>query len=197
LLSVIELVELEATKQAVLSTAPLYAWHDLQSDSTLLPKSPGFYAWFFTDPPDEVPIGDCCARDRAYLVYLGIASSKRSLRDRVREHFTMNAEGSTLRKSLGCLLEEKLSTVLTRIGSRRTFSARETALTQWMQTHGRVVWFQMRNPERIENQLVTLPLPPLNLDQNEAHPFHRKLKEIRSRARQRADAAARSGFAGR
>lgn len=186
-----DLPDSEEASRELLSGAPLFTWQDLELDSRLPPRRAGVYAWFFTDPPDAVPTSDCIVRDGAYLFYVGIASDKRKgLYSRVREHFTLNAEGSTLRRSLGCLLEEKLGTVLVRAGSRRTFGPGESALTAWMQAHARVAWFPMENPERIERRLIASLLPPLNLDQNETHPFHRPLTEIRRRARRRADAAA-------
>jgi hypothetical protein len=190
-LQTMDLADSEEAKRVLLSGAPLYAWQDLELDSTLPPRRAGVYAWFFTHPPDRVPISDCIARDGAYLLYVGIASDKRKgLYSRVREHFTLNAEGSTLRKSLGCLLEEKLGTVLVRAGSRRTFGPQELALTAWMQAHARVAWFPIESPERIERRLIDSLRPPLNLNQNETHPFHKTLTEIRRRAHRRADAAA-------
>ncbi len=186
-----DLADLEDARHALLSGTPLYAWQDLELNSTLPPRRAGVYAWFFANPPNAVPTSDSMVRDGAYLLYVGIASDKRNgLHSRVREHFTSNAAGSTLRMSLGCLLEEKLGTVLVRAGLRRTFGPRESALTEWIRAHARLSWFPMDNPEHIERRLIASLLPPLNLDQNETHPFHPILTQIRLRARQRADVAA-------
>lgn len=117
--------------------------------------------------------------------------SKQNLRKRIRYHFKGNAEGSTLRLTLGCLLEEELGTILSRVGSgrRRTFAAQEAALTTWLQQHARVSWIVEDEPEQLEKYLMSSLLLPLNLDQNKNHPFYRELSELRRRARERADAA--------
>ena len=53
----------------------------------------------------------------------GDLSSQQTLRQRLRTHYAGNAEGSTLRKTLGCLLAEELGIQLRRVGSgnRKTF----------------------------------------------------------------------------
>lgn len=38
----------------------------------------------------------------------GKAPSKQNIRSRLRTHYTGNAEGSTLRKTLGCLMSDQL-----------------------------------------------------------------------------------------
>ena len=58
------------------------------------------------------------------LLYIGIApdkaskpNSRQSLLHRIRYHYQGNAEGSTLRRTLGVLLEEKSGFPLRRVGS--------------------------------------------------------------------------------
>ena len=187
--------EREAAADLLVNKAALYAWHDLVLNAALPPALPGVYAWFFTEPPEVVPTSGCIKRDGAYLLYVGISPgrtpSAQNLRTRIRYHFRGNAEGSTLRLTLGCLLELKLGTILRRVGSgrRRTFGPQEAALTNWLQQHARVSWIVHETPERLESHLIKSLLLPLNLDQNKSHLFNRDLTEVRRRARERADAA--------
>ena len=52
------------------------------------------------------------------------------MRERIRYHYQGNAEGSTLRLTLGCLLSEELDIELQRVGSgkRMTFAEGEGIL---------------------------------------------------------------------
>ncbi len=95
---------------AELLRAQLYAWSDLQGNPQLPPRTPGVYGWFFRTAPTGVPCEGCLTRDSFTLLYVGISPgrdvSTQNLRSRVRYHFRGNAEGSTLRLTLGCLLEQ-------------------------------------------------------------------------------------------
>jgi hypothetical protein len=186
--------ECEVAADFLVNKAALYTWNDLDSNSGVPPALPGVYAWFFTEPPESVPVSGCIKRDEAPLLYVGISPgrtpSAQTLRTRIRYHFMGNAEGSTLRLTLGCLLEPKLGTVLRRVGSgrRRTFGPQEAALTCWIRLHARVSWVVYEQPELLERHLISALQLPLNLDQNKNHTFHRDLSEIRRLARKRADA---------
>jgi hypothetical protein len=72
------------------------------------------YAWYFRDFLPASVTADCIRFGELRLLYVGIspsapptngkAPSKQSLWHRIRYHYRGNAEGSTLRLSLGCLL---------------------------------------------------------------------------------------------
>ncbi len=96
-----------------------------------VPQESGAYAWFFKDVPAIVPTEGCVAKDGLTLLYVGISpdkvgkpNSKQSLRKRITNHYRGNAEGSTLRRSLGVLLTEQSDFPLRRVGSgkRMTFT---------------------------------------------------------------------------
>lgn len=114
--------------------------------------------------------------------------SRQTLRSRIRYHFRGNAEGSTLRLTLGCLLEDELGTVLRKVGSgkRRTFADAEATLTEWMAQNARVSWVETDDPVALEEHLIKTLVLPLNLDQNDHSAFHARLSEIRRKARERA-----------
>lgn len=165
-----------------------------------VPRAPGVYAWFFTQIPASVPTAGCIVRHGRTLLYFGIApkapskngrpASARTLRDRIRQHMRGNAYGSTLRRTLGCLLAGKLGIELRRVGSgkRTTFtSAGEEELSKWMGENAYVCWIETQNPWKIESELINSLSLPLNLEHNRSHPFHPTLTALRRAARQRAD----------
>jgi hypothetical protein len=77
-----------------------------------VPASPGVYAWYFAELPPGLSTEGCISRGNLSLLYVGIspkrptvdggAPSRQTLRSRVRYHYRGNAEGSTLRLTLGC-----------------------------------------------------------------------------------------------
>jgi hypothetical protein len=129
------------------------------------------------------------------LLYVGIAPkappvngkapSKTSLRQRVTYHLKGNAQGSTLRLTLGCLLANRLGIQLQRVGNgkTRTFTnPGEQRLDAWMADHARVVWVATDQPWQLEEKLITDLSLPLNLAGNSAQPYCKTLKAIRSAA---------------
>jgi hypothetical protein len=82
--------------------------------------------------PLGVPTKGCHHTLNHKLLYVGIAPkqtcrattklSVRTLRDRLDDHFRGNAEGSTLRLTLGCLLSDLLGIQLRRVDSGRRFT---------------------------------------------------------------------------
>jgi hypothetical protein len=158
-----------------------------------IPARHGVYAWWFDVVPDGVPVDGCLTRTGWTLLYVGISPkrpsangrppSRQNVRTRVGYHFRGNAEGSTLRLTLGVLLGLELRRVGS--GTRRTFSAQEAVLSQWMADHARVSFVEHPEPWLLEERLIAeLPLP-LNLDQN-THPFRPVLSALRSAAKARA-----------
>ncbi len=165
-----------------------------------IPSSSGVYAWYFDEVPPGVPIEGCNQLGSRFLLYVGIspreaprnggAPSKQSIRTRVRYHFRGNAEGSTLRLTLGCLLSDVLGIQLRRVGSgtRLTFSEGEAALSEWMGRHAAVCWVATEEPWALEAQLIGRLVLPLNLDQNTNGTFRKALSQVRAKQRERARA---------
>ena len=163
-------------------------------------RSPGVYAWYFRNLPPNIPTTGCTSIGEFHLLYVGIspsapptngkAASKQSLLHRVRYHMRGNAEGSTLRLSLGCLLADQLGIELRRVGSgnRFTFSAGEQRLSEWMDENARVAWNVVEEPWKLEEKLISTLHLPLNLDQNAGNEFFPVLSGLRKAARVRARA---------
>jgi hypothetical protein len=170
---------------------------EVLSTASPVPKSAGVYAWYFRNFPAEIPSGGCLQFKDLTLLYVGIAPSEpkngkapseKTLFDRVRFHYGGNAEGSTLRLSLGCLLSTRLSIELRRVGDgkRFTFAEGEQRLSEWMAENAFVVWMECAEPWNVETRLISAICVPLNLSQNTTHPFHRVLSLRRKAAKSRA-----------
>jgi hypothetical protein len=183
---------LEELAQRLAYTSPMYAWPELQESTMLPPRRSGIYGWFFDTIPPGVPSDNCVRRGGRTLLYVGISptspSSEETLRSRIRFHFSGNAEGSTLRRTLGCLLQRRLGTVLRRVGSgtRITFASREAALSRWMARHAAVAWVELPRPGVLETHLLAMYKVPLNLEGN-THPFCSQLRVLRAKACRRAN----------
>jgi hypothetical protein len=108
-----------------------------------------------------------------------------------RTHYRGNAEGSTLRRTLGCLLASTLNIKLRRVGSgtRYTFTSRgEQVLDQWMDQHAFVTWVEAKAPWEIEKKLLSSGLNlPLNVDGNPSQDAVAVICAARLKARSLAD----------
>ena len=176
----------ETTPQADwLMQGRLYTRAEVLARPSPVPRSAGVYAWWFHGLPN-VPTTGCIERDGWHLLYVGISPRQPSAADqsgtnglyyRIRNHYQGNAEGSTLRLSLGCLLGLGLRRVGS--GTRMTFSAGEATLSEWMAGHARVCWLACADPWRVEETLIREISLPLNLDQNRTHAFHMSLATLR------------------
>lgn len=183
----------------LLEPAHLWSRSEVRCRPSPAPRLPGIYAWYFLLAPPGVSTGDCHKARGATLLYVGIAPkpppangsppSRRTLCSRLRDHFSGNAEGSTLRLTLGCLLAESLEIELRRVGSghRRTFADGERRLTEWIERNARVCWMPVEQPWKIEDHLISMLSLPLNLRGNERHSFHPVLSGIRRDQRHRAN----------
>jgi hypothetical protein len=157
----------------LLRPTKLWTCTDLLARPCPVPASAGVYAWFFDWCPQGVPIEGLVRSNGFVLLYVGISpkppnavgtASRQTLRSRLRYHFRGNAEGSTLRLSLGCLLSQNLGIELRRVGSgrRMTFGAGERVLSDWLERTARVAWLACDQPWRIEKHIIRSVSLPLN-----------------------------------
>ena len=106
---------MDQTLQALTKPIKLYSRREIMKNRKIIEKKPGIYAWYFKAVPKNVPTTNCIKHDIYTMLYVGISpkkpskTGKRNLQARIKEHYNGNAYGSTLRKTLGCLLEEKLN----------------------------------------------------------------------------------------
>jgi hypothetical protein len=162
-----------------------------------VPAKPGLYAWFFKDIPLQVPVSECITWLGLTLLYVGLSPSEpalssgkisqQNLKKRIRNHYRGNAYGSTLRLTLGCLLRETLSIRLQKVGKNNLhFAYGEKILSDWMAENAFVAWIVQDEPWFLEKCLIEKVKPPLNLKDNESHPFFSTLSHIRQSCRDEA-----------
>lgn len=183
--------------ERLLSPAKLGSREEVLGRPSPVPKAAGVYAWYFKTVPGDIDVGDCHIFGGMPMLYVGIAPkkpyadgrrSKSTLHQRVRYHYRGNAEGSTLRMTLGVVLSESLGIELRRVGGgrRRTFSEGELKLSAWMGENAFVCWLGDQEPWSLEEYLIARYDVPLNLDQNQRNRFHPELSAARKAAKQRA-----------
>lgn len=180
---------------SILFPTCVYSRLDLQEDPSIIPAENGIYFWWIKNLPDIVPLDNCVKYGEYHLVYSGISpdkkgkpNSKSTLRTRIRTHYFGNAEGSTLRRTLGILLAEQSGFPLRRVGSgnRMTFThLGEQWLDEWMEKNTRVSWILDPEPWVIEVNTFKTVLLPLNLKGNK-HSFKSTLSNFRKGAIQQA-----------
>ena len=182
--------------------SPATTWRrvDVLSRPSPVPARAGIYGWWFDELPARIDADNCRRFESRVLLYTGISPkrpptngrppSKSHLRQRIETHYAGNAEGSTLRKTLGCLLAERLGLQLRRVGSgtRRTFVEGERGLSQWMAQHAFVSWIVRDRPWELEDQLIATLDLPLNLEGNSRNAFHAELTQVRARCVAQANA---------
>jgi hypothetical protein len=170
----------------------LWSRADIFEKPCPVPRASGLYAWYFKDIPPQVPTTGCITKNGLTLLYIGISPStqpsKRNLYSRIRYHMRGNASGSTLRFTLGCLLNITIGIRLQPTGrtKRLTFGEGELTLSDWLEQNAYVAWVVREEPWLLENDLISKARPPLNLRGNEQHPFYPILKKIRREARETA-----------
>lgn len=172
----------------------LWSRSEVLAKESPVPREGGLYAWYFQDIPSLVPVDTCISTHGKWLLYSGIspkappkngkAPSKENLWTRVRYHFRGNAEGSTLRLTLGVLLGFELRRVGS--GKRMTFAHDEVKLSEWLEHNAFVTWITHTEPWELETEVIKTYSLPLNLDQNRQHPFHATLSRLRREAKQNA-----------
>lgn len=184
------------TKQYV--EARIYSRSEVLTRPSPVPQEPGVYGWWFREIPAGIDVQQCVSRDGLTLLYAGISPkepprngrgpSKEALRSRIQTHYTGNAEGSTLRRSLGCLLSLQLGIELRRYGSgtRMHFGFGEKELSRWMDGNAFVSWLAMPQPWLFEEEILGQLDLPLNLDKNKHNAFHPNLTKARAEAARRA-----------
>lgn len=193
----------------LLQPSRLWSRAEILSDPSPIPRSAGVYAWYFREIPPEVPADGCLMSHGLTLLYIGISPrapsrngrhiSGQTLNRRIRDHMRGNAEASTLRLTLGCLLSTRLGIELRRVRSRAsahrdsdryryTFTKPgEVTLNDWLERNAFVAWMVNSKPWKIEEALIRTVSVPLNLDQNLHHSFLAILSDRRKVAKQLAN----------
>lgn len=118
--------EIDRVRGVITQPARVWSRSEVLSKPSPVPASSGVYGWFFRDLPAPIETADCIKHEDLTLLYIGISPKKPSaygtpsaqtLRTRIRQHYSLNAAGSTLRLTLGSLLAESIGIELRRVGS--------------------------------------------------------------------------------
>lgn len=149
----------------------------------------GVYGWYFDVPLPGIPDKNYIQYDGWTLLYVGIAEDE-GLIDRLRiQHLKGNAFGSTLRRSIGCLLSDQLQLRLYRHGKATHFGKNgERILSDWLIQHAQVAWLTDESSVCTETAIFNAygQLLPLNIKDNPNNKFRSTLKEIRRRMKRAA-----------
>ena len=161
-------------------------FRDLQTKAP--PDESGIYGWYFNEIPPYVPYKKCAhTRPRLKkwrLLYIG---KGKSLKKRILGfHFNGDADVSTLRLSLGCLLIKHHKLCLYKRLSKTegkydyTFGDKgEKEISNWMKKNTRVAWVASPNYETLEKNAIHTYTLPLNIKENPN--LFVPLKTLRSR----------------
>ena len=117
--------------------------------------------------------------------------SSANLKKRITYHYRGNAEGSTLRLTLGILLAKKSGFPLRRVGSgrRMTFThIGEQWLDDWLEENAFVCWVEHSAPWELESDILGRLSLSLNIRDNDHHPFSGELSKFRKEAKRLARA---------
>jgi hypothetical protein len=170
----------------------LFTADDVIARPSAAPAAPGVYAWYFNEAPPLVNAAGCHRWQDLWLLYVGISPkapslngrppSRSTLKARLRTHYAGNAEGSTLRRTLGIELRRVGS------GTRYTFTnPGEQLLDRWMRKHAFVTWLETEHPHKVESEVLASGIRlPLNIDGNPCREDVATLREVRLKARRRA-----------
>lgn len=187
--------------EALLRPRTFFAGAEVMSRASPVPRQAGVYAWYFDKIPDKIDVSGCHTFGGKTLLYVGIspsapptngkAPSRSHLNRRLRTHYGGNASGSTLRLTLGCLLADRLTIELRRVGSgqRYTFTnPGEQVLDRWMDAHAFIAVLPCERPWVIEADILQSGLPlPLNISGNPQTHYREFLTSLRCSARARAN----------
>lgn len=149
----------------------------------------GIYAVFFFGK--NFPLDKEISEEE--IIYIGKTESSQQSRD-TDTHFKSGKTGSsTLRKSLGALLREKLDLVPRprnevdyKNGRYSQFifdSESEEKLTSWMVDNLGLSFYEYDKSKKeidsLESELISLQVPILNLQKNASNPFKSEIKKLR------------------
>ena len=156
---------------------------------------PGFYAWWasptrLSDASPLIPPVHPTASCKWALLYVGIAPKRpssdgpdRTLADRVQgDHRNGSIGNSTFRQSLAALLIGLLD-LRPKRGYDRSRIENETALSDWIEEHCRVTMAECPTPWTVEDEVIRLMRPPLNLKPG-YHEFRRQVGKARKTLRE-------------
>ena len=171
-------------KEVIKLLEDLDYFNPLKDNPKLLPTTSGFYIICLNEDsalPNTLAKANFSVYKNLRVLYVGITNAEKGIRGRdYKNHFNGNAGGSTLRKSLGVLFNYKLIPRDKDItNNKKKFSKEdELKLSVWMKNNLTFFYKIFENPGRIEQDLIDLFNPPINLDKTKHLMIN---KEIRNK----------------
>lgn len=166
----------------------IHSARSLASSMDAVPTAPGIYAAMIEDGDGLLAPHGFFDLEQRSLVTMGqhqvlyLGATSRGLSLRLASHLFGDARQSTLRMTLGGLLLEALDlTVFGTVGQNYYhFGPGEDRLTSWIQDHLTFAFRETDHPLDEEVSLIGTMRPPLNITQQRARPFAKRLMALRS-----------------
>lgn len=159
--------------------------HEAAAALEKIPEQAGVYMFLLSDRV-TVPGANGAGPNRwsdgeieGDVLYVGATTW--SLRERIKSHFALRSESSSMRMSLGLLLAEQLNLQVRTIDTRRSFYFEpEQALTGWLKEHTTTTFFVTDTPMDDERELVARGYGLLNISGAASTEFRRSISAMRS-----------------
>ena len=163
---------------------------DVETARATLPDRRGVYAWWTERGAiPGVPAQPHPREEALDLFYIGRAPrderSSATLKSRIVDnHLGGNTGSSTFRLALAALLIDTLPLTPHRTKTKYVLpAAQNQALSAWQREHLKLSWVEHDAPWLMEDDIIAVLRPPLNLAGNASHPFHATLSKARDRFR--------------
>lgn len=142
-----------------------------------VPDPPGVYAFYADDLPEAlVPFAPASAGPTT--LYVGQTGDRLNLR--IEHHLFRDARVSTLRGSLGLLVQDALGLELVRLpGTRQFCFTDEQPLTDWLRHHTRVAFAVSEHPSQTEAAWLAIEPGLLNIKGCPPTPLTAEIREMR------------------
>lgn len=176
---------------AILHPDQMYSHTEISKQSSLVPAEEGIFAWYFKEVPERLKNLGLHTHKGLTLAYIDSSpqkplkdslSAKGNIRKRVLADITGPASTSSIRRSLGCLLKEKLDLKSVKLSSRTVnFGEGERALTDWISHNVRFCWLITESPWDIRDKLIKEKQVPLTLSNKLVNSFYDELTKMRKK----------------
>lgn len=134
----------------------------------MVPEEPGVYLYLL--PAETGLPRNLLAQSSPWKIagtwseVLYVGATTWSLRERLKSHFGPRSESSSLRMSLGLLLEDQLDLQVHTIDKRRKFYFEpEQSLTDWILNNTHIAYFLTASPMEDERKLISCGYGLLNI----------------------------------
>ena len=147
----------------------------------IFPKESGVYYWYVTKQGADklgIDVTNCKVKNSKYLVYIGLA---KNLNERLNWHYNDKHSPSGIKSGFVSTLRQTLSALL--VGEMVT--AKEV-VDIFLREEMEVEYEICKDYKEKELQLIISHNLPLNLKNNNYHPFHKTLKTARKISKEKS-----------